>query len=89
MLDLTKEGEAMAARRDDRDDIRANFVRRLVRHRCPELSSVDLELAFGDSGGSDPNASVLVEIADAVGDAISALEERLTELERGLPRRLH
>jgi hypothetical protein len=31
----------------------------------------------------------VVSIADAVTDAIEALEERLTELERGLPWRVH
>jgi hypothetical protein len=31
------------------------------------------------------NRDALAEIADAVGDAIAALEQRLTELERGLP----
>jgi hypothetical protein len=83
---------------DDHD--RAEFVRRLVLARCPELSLADLEAAFGDGAGdqtaaafaddaSDHNASVLAEIANAVADAIEALEERLTELEKGLPWRVH
>jgi hypothetical protein len=72
---------------DDRD--RANFVRRLVLARCPELTWSDLEIAFGDCAGSDRTADVLISIADAVGDAITALEERLDILEQGLPRRVH
>ena len=47
----------------------------------------DLEDAFGDS--ADANASVLVEISDAVTDAIEALEERLDKLEKDVPRRVH
>ena len=35
------------------------------------------------------SASVLAEIADAVADAIEALEERLDKLEKDLPRRVH
>ena len=102
MLDLTdREEEAMAARR--RDDSRSEFVRRLVRARCPEVTMDDLEAAFGDSANDDeeigaayaddavdPNAGVLAQIADAIADAIEALEERLTALERDLsPRRRH
>ena len=69
---------------DDRD--RANFVRRLVLARCPELTMADLEDVFGEA--PDAIASVLAEIADAVGGAIEALEERLDVLERDLPRRV-
>ena len=79
---------------DDRD--RANFVRRLVGCRCPELTLDDLELAFGGSEGiafaddaPDPNASDLAEVAGAIADAIEALEERLTILEQDVPRRVH
>ena len=40
---------------DDRDraDIRAEFVRRLISCRCPEVTLADLELAFGDGAESD------------------------------------
>lgn len=71
----------------DRD--RAEFVRRLVSARCPELSIADLEDAFGDGAAPDASASVLTEIADAVAGAIEALEERLDILEKDLPRRVH
>ena len=73
----------------DRANIRAEFVRRLVLARCPELSLADLEAAFGDGAEPDHSADVLVSIAYAVTDAIEAHEERLTELERGLPWRVH
>jgi hypothetical protein len=104
MLDLTRKGEVMAQRQrgDDRegnrDDMRAEFIQRLVLGRCPELSADEIAAAFADAvfadaafadDAADANASVLVEIADAVNDAIEALEERLDELERGLPWRVH
>jgi hypothetical protein len=59
------------------------------------LSLADLEIAFGEGDSvafaddaPDASASVLAEIADAVTDAIEALEERLDRIERGLPGRL-
>jgi hypothetical protein len=67
---------------DDRD--RDEFVRRLVLERAPELSADEIAAAF-TSQALDANASVMAEIADAVGDAITALEQRLSELERGPP----
>jgi TolB-like protein len=45
------------------------------------------EAAFGGDAWSDLNASVLAEIADAVTDAIEALEARLGGVEQSLPRR--
>jgi hypothetical protein len=85
-----RRGEAMAARRDDRDDIRIKFVRRLVALRCPEVTLSELKAAFGGDNtyADDPNV-VLAEIADAVTDAIEALEGRLSEIERALPWRVH
>jgi hypothetical protein len=71
---------------DDHD--RAEFVRRLVLARCPELSTADLKDAFGDSAAPD-RADVLAEIANCVTDAIEELEERLDKLEKDLPRRVH
>jgi hypothetical protein len=70
----------------DRDDIRAEFVRRLVLERAPELSADEIAAAFA-SQALDANASVMAEIADAAAGAITALEERLSELKRGAPRR--
>ena len=86
MLDLTTEGEAMAQRQ--RGDSRSEFVRRLVLERCPEATEKEIAAAFPDDA-PDASAGVLAEIADAVTDAIEALEARLSELERGLPWRVH
>lgn len=66
------------------DRARAAYIRRLVLSRCGELSVDEIAAAFADEA-QDTNASVLAEIADVVSGAIKALEERLTELERGLP----
>ena len=48
---------------DDRD--RAEFVRRLVLERAPELSADEIAAAFA-SQALNANASVMAEIADAV-----------------------
>lgn len=98
MLDLTdRENDAMAVRRDDRD--RVDYIRHLVLARVPEATEEEIVEAFADdetgeafadsADNADRNAEVLASIADAVGDAIEALEERLTELERALPWRVH
>jgi hypothetical protein len=62
-------------------------LRRLVLARRPELTLDDLKAAFGGDAWSNFNASVLAEIADAVTDAIEALEARLGGVEQSLPRR--
>jgi len=64
------------------DDDRGDYIRRLVTSRCPELSPIELAAAFVELG---PDADVLVEIAAAAADAISALESRLEGLEQDLP----
>jgi hypothetical protein len=71
---------------DDRD--RAEFVRRLVLERVPEATEEEIAAAFPDEA-PDANADILAEIANAVTDAITALEERLDKLEKDLPRRVH
>lgn len=75
--------------RDDHNDTRAEFLRRLVLARVPEATVEEIAAAFADDA-ADANADVLAEIADAVGGAIEALEERLTELEKNVTRgRVH
>lgn len=60
--------------------IGAEAIRRLVISRCPELSLRDLEMAFCDAHTDD----VLVEIANAVTDAVEVLEARLDRMEERL-----
>jgi hypothetical protein len=58
--------------------IGAEAIRQLVQARCPELSLCDLEAAFCDAHTDD----VLVEIANAVTDAVEVLEARLDALDQ-------
>jgi hypothetical protein len=60
--------------RDNADD--AEYARRLVAHRVPELSEAEIAEALGES--------VWLDALAALGDVFDVLEERLAAIERSL-----